>query len=175
MLKQYTSVLRPFLALSSAAVLGLGSQANASTILAPEVSALHAGNIQHCDTVVAGRAFAETFECGDELFGTVFNAIDGVGINVGDGGHFTRCPADLAGSQWNRNVPLASRGPTANLARSATTSRSKTARGSSTATWYAILSTATRPIVVQRNTPQVLALRPAAAGRGDEPELLTTG
>jgi hypothetical protein len=113
MLKQYTSVLRPFLALSTVAVLGLGSQANAVTILAPEVSALHAGNIKHCDTVVAGRDFTKTFECGDELFGTVFNAIDGVGINVGDGGHFTRLPrADLNGNgQWNRNVPARITGP----------------------------------------------------------------
>ena len=113
MRKQYANALRSLLTLSFVGVVGLSEPAHAITINAPEMPALHPGNIQHCDTTVAGRNFADTFECGDELFGTVFNALDGVGINVGDGSRFTRVPrADLNGNgQWNRNVPPRVTGP----------------------------------------------------------------
>lgn len=94
-------------------VTGLGKPVSAITINAPEVPALHAGNIRHCDAAVATRDFDAVFECGDVMFATVFNAVDGVGINVGDGGRFTRVPrADLSGTgQWNRNVPARATGP----------------------------------------------------------------
>ncbi len=98
---------------AAAGALALAAPASAITINAPEVSALHTGNIVHCDTAVAEREFDETFECGDELFATVFNALDGVGINVGDGGRFTRVPrSDLNGTlQWNKNIPARITGP----------------------------------------------------------------
>src|SRR5262245_26839912 len=101
------------LATVSAAVIGFSGAASAITINAPEVSLLHTGNIEHCDAAVATHEFDEVFECGDELFGTVFNALDGVGINVGDGGRFTRVPrSDLNGTlQWNRNIPARITGP----------------------------------------------------------------
>src|SRR5262245_45302469 len=101
------------LATVSAAVIGFSGAASAITINAPEVSLLHTGNIEHCDAAVATHEFDEVFECGDELFGTVFNALDGVGINVGDGGRFTRVPrSDLNGTlQWNRNIPERITGP----------------------------------------------------------------
>ena len=94
-------------------VLGVSGNVRAITINAPEVSAVHTGNIVHCDAAVATHEFDEIFECGDELFATVFNALDGVGINVGDGGRFTRVPrTDLNGTgQWNRNVPARITGP----------------------------------------------------------------
>src|SRR5262245_10315837 len=108
-----TALRRGATAAMSAALLGLTGSAGAITINAPEVSALHAGNIEHCDDAVAGGEFDEVFECGDELFATVFNALDGVGINVGDGGRFTRVPrSDLNGTlQWNKNIPARITGP----------------------------------------------------------------
>src|SRR5262245_63587361 len=108
-----TAFRRSATAAVSAAALGLSGQVSAITIGAPEVPALHTGNIEHCDAAVATREFDEVFECGDELFATVFNALDGVGINVGDGGRFTRVPrSDLNGTlQWNKNIPARITGP----------------------------------------------------------------
>ena len=55
------------------------------------------------------------FEGGDELFETVFNALDGVGANVGQGQRFTRMPrADLRGfGEWANHVPARETGPNA--------------------------------------------------------------
>jgi hypothetical protein len=80
-----------------------------------DVSAIHGGLIVHCDEVVAELDFLETFECGDVLFDTEFNAVDGVGANVGDGGRFTRVPrADLTGpGEWATHVPTRATGPNA--------------------------------------------------------------
>jgi hypothetical protein len=71
------------------------------------VEHLHGGAIEHCDVAVAGQDFLAAFDCGDELFETAFNAVDGVGANVGDGGRFTRGPrADLAGpGEWASHLP----------------------------------------------------------------------
>lgn len=68
--------------------------------------------------VAAGRqeeAFDEAFEHGDELFETVFNAVDGVGANVGRGQRFTRVPrADLVGpTEWAHHTPSRATGPNA--------------------------------------------------------------
>ncbi|MEO8603235.1 MAG: di-heme oxidoredictase family protein [bacterium] len=60
----------------------------------------------------AHAAFEEAFEHGDALFETQFNAVDGVGADVGDGQRFTRVPrADLAA--WSAHVPSRSTGPNA--------------------------------------------------------------
>jgi cytochrome c peroxidase len=79
------------------------------------VSEIHEGNIEHCDEAVADREFAEAFECGDELFETVFNEVDGVGANVGGGARFSRVPrADRAGpGEWKRHTPARVTGPNA--------------------------------------------------------------
>ena len=63
----------------------------------------------------ADEAFDLAFETGDELFETRFNAIDGVGANVGDGQRFTRVPrADLRGrGEWANHVPSRATGPNA--------------------------------------------------------------
>jgi hypothetical protein len=60
-------------------------------------------------------AFEEAFELGDELFGTTFNALDGVGGNVGRGQRFTHIPrADLQGpGEWFRHTPARVTGPNA--------------------------------------------------------------
>ncbi len=69
------------------------------------------GVIEHCDEVIAERDFAAIFDCGDELFESRFNAIDGVGIEVGDGGRFTRVPrADLSAT-FGSNIPARETGP----------------------------------------------------------------
>ena len=68
------------------------------------------------DLVAAGQtheAFEDAFEHGDVLFETVFNALDGVGANVGDGTRFTRVPrADLnRPGQWAKHRPSRATGP----------------------------------------------------------------
>lgn len=70
------------------------------------------GAMEHCDDIVAGGNFLPIFDCGDELFEIRFNAVDGVGMDVGDGGRFTRVPrADLA--NWSSATPMRSTGPNA--------------------------------------------------------------
>src|SRR5262245_5069702 len=70
---------------------------------------------EHCDEAVAEREFEDTFECGDELFETKFNELDGVGANVGQGQRFTRTPrADLRGAnEWFNHTPARVTGPNA--------------------------------------------------------------
>jgi hypothetical protein len=79
-----------------------------------EVRRFHGAAIEHCDEAVE-EGFVEAFECGDELFEVVFNSVDGVGSNVGDGGRFTRTPrADLDGpGEWARHTPTRATGPNA--------------------------------------------------------------
>jgi cytochrome c peroxidase len=59
--------------------------------------------------------FLEAFECGDELFATTFNALDGIGAKVGDGSRFARVPrADLTGAgEWADHFPKRATGPNA--------------------------------------------------------------
>ena len=113
--RRSTALRSGAIAAVSAAVVGFSGSVSAITINAPELPALNKGNIEHCDEVVAGLDFLETFECGDELFDAMFNAVDGVGANVGDGGRFTRVPrADLTGpGEWATHVPQRATGPNA--------------------------------------------------------------
>jgi hypothetical protein len=64
---------------------------------------------------LVGEGFDEAFEEGDELFETQFNAVDGVGANVGNGMRFSRFPrADLRGAgQWFNHTPARITGPNA--------------------------------------------------------------
>lgn len=86
------------------------------------VSDLHPPQAEHVDQaqlfnlVASGQraaAFTEAFELGDELFETTFNALDGVGANVGQGFRFSRVPrADLDGpGQWANHFPPRESGP----------------------------------------------------------------
>ncbi len=70
---------------------------------------------EHCDGAVASEDFLAVFECGDAFFDFRFNAVDGGGGNVGDGGRYTRLPrADLAGSGgWADHFPRRATGPNA--------------------------------------------------------------
>ncbi len=88
------------------------------------VEQLHEGQIEHTnqkklfDLVASGQqeeAFDFAFDQGNELFETEFNAIDGIGGNVGQGQRFTRVPrADLNGpDQWANHFPPRATGPNA--------------------------------------------------------------
>jgi hypothetical protein len=61
------------------------------------------------------EAFLEAFELGDTIFGNVFNALDGIGANVGNGERFSRMPrSDLKGAgQWFAHAPPRVTGPNA--------------------------------------------------------------
>ncbi len=60
-------------------------------------------------------AFQLAFAHGDEMFETTFNAVDGVGANVGDGQRFSRLPrADqVRPGEWATHVPPRTTGPNA--------------------------------------------------------------
>jgi hypothetical protein len=88
------------------------------------ISTLHEPKAEHTDqqellTHVKNQeyseAFEKAFEHGDEFFETEFDALDGVGANVGDGTRFTRVPrADLTGpGQWATHYPKRATGPNA--------------------------------------------------------------
>lgn len=88
------------------------------------LSPLHEEEAEHVDQqellrlVRSGEvaaAFDLAFEAGDELFEASFNALDGVGANVGQGQRFTRVPrADLSGAgEWARHLPPRATGPNA--------------------------------------------------------------
>ncbi len=77
-----------------------------------DVAANVPGAIEHCDEQIAARDFNEIFDCGDELFETQFNAVDGVGASFGTGQRFTRTPRfDLDG--YADIVPPRQTGPNA--------------------------------------------------------------
>lgn len=86
-----------------------------------EVEPYHEPQAEHCDQMeLLGIAdpdqrFEETFDCGDELFDTRFNMLDGVGANVGDNLRFTRVPrADKLGpTEWANHTPRRATGPNA--------------------------------------------------------------
>lgn len=61
------------------------------------------------------ETFIETFEVGDELFETAFDAVHGVGARVGSGQRFSRVPrADLdAVGEWASHLPARATGPNA--------------------------------------------------------------
>jgi hypothetical protein len=85
------------------------------------VASVHEPQAEHCiqselnDIADPHARFEEAFECGDELFEVRFNALDGVGANVGDGQRFTRTPrADKKGpGEWATHTPPRATGPNA--------------------------------------------------------------
>jgi len=108
----------------AAVVIGSGLGARAIITNLVLVSALHEPAGQHLDQSElinlvqnnqTDQAFEEAFEHGDKLFATTFNAVDGVGANVGQGQRFTRVPrADLTGpGEWANHIPPRATGPNA--------------------------------------------------------------
>lgn len=95
-------------------LLVIGGSANGGLIIELETP-----QTEHCSQTtmveiedLAARA-AEAFECGDELFGFNFNALDGGGANVGNGQRYTRVPrADKNGvGEWLNHFPERATGP----------------------------------------------------------------
>jgi len=123
----------------------------------------HADQHEFYDLVVAGddeEAFEAAFEDGDELFETVFNALDGVGANVGNGQRFTRVPrADLIGQgQWAKHTPPRATGPNASNCNACHSQPADDGAGSAAANVHrdpnhtGILSK-----FIERNTPHTFA------------------
>jgi len=90
------------------------------------VDILHGRQLVHTDqaALLAMRprdAYLEAFTRGDEIFSDQFNAADGGGANIGDGGRFTRFPrVDLVGKDaqgrlmWASHIPARQTGPDTN-------------------------------------------------------------
>jgi hypothetical protein len=81
---------------------------------------VHASQAALLSLVKSGQgatAFQQAFADGDVMFSTPFNALDGVGANVGNGQRFTRVPrADLTGpGQWASHFPPRATGPNSNF------------------------------------------------------------
>ncbi|MEZ4731981.1 MAG: di-heme oxidoredictase family protein [Caldilineaceae bacterium] len=138
LLTSCVSLVRQQATLSSVAVTeGVFLSEQVSTAYRPQAAAalppaemlsllddLHEAVAEHADQaallalVQAGQpdlAFSEAFHLGDELFETQFNALDGVGANVGQGLRFTQTPrADLDGAgEWATHFPMRITGPNA--------------------------------------------------------------
>ena len=100
---------------------GLLAASTAESVELVEVERYHEAQAEHCEQAdILGIAdpaerFGAAFDCGDELFETRFNMLDGVGANVGNNLRFTRVPrADMAGpGEWHFHTPLRSTGPNA--------------------------------------------------------------
>lgn len=134
-----------------------------------EVKKVHSGAAVHADQqellglVLAGQdeaAFEETFELGDELFATLFNAIDGVGANVGRGQRFSHVPrADLKGAgEWFRHAPARVTGPNSNACNSCHFRPFEDGAGDAAANVHRdTFRTGIVGQFVERNTPHVFA------------------
>lgn len=128
-----------------------------------EPQAEHADQQEFYDLVVAGmheEAFELAFEEGDELFETVFNALDGVGANVGQGQRFTRVPrADLNGPhQWANHFPARATGPNAEACNQCHNQPFDDGAGGAAATVHRDpLHSASLGSFIERNTPHVFA------------------
>ena len=107
------------------------------------------------------KAFEEAFEVGDELFETKFNAIDGVGANVGQNLRFTRVPrADLTGpGEWANHIPTRATGPNAESCSSCHNQPFDDRAGSAALDVRRDpLHTANVGSFIRRNTPHVFAI-----------------
>lgn len=94
---------------------------NARAAEPDEVEPFHEAQAEHCDQLEMlditdpHERFEDAFDCGDELFETQFNILDGVGANVGNNLRFTRVPrADMVGAdEWAFHTPQRTTGPNA--------------------------------------------------------------
>ncbi|HEY8154847.1 MAG TPA: di-heme oxidoredictase family protein [Myxococcota bacterium] len=122
-LQKSLRALRPSHGLAATLFAVQAGSASAIVVDLDRVRALHESPAPHVEQVMLTTlveadpdlAFETAFEIGDELFETVFNAIDGVGANVGNGQRFTRMPrADLrGGTEWFNHRPARASGPNA--------------------------------------------------------------
>lgn len=143
---------------------------SAIVITQTEVSAVESPAAEHVDQnelrqlVASGRkheAFEAAFEGGDELFETTFNALDGVGANVGQGQRFTSVPrADLRGAnEWMNHRPIRFTGPNASSCISCHSKPFDDGAGDpSTAVHRDPLRTGNLADFIQRDTPPLFGL-----------------
>jgi hypothetical protein len=153
----------------AALMLGLGGAAWGIIIDLTVVGAIHVPNAEHADQeelydlVASGQteeAFEEAFELGDELFEVTFNALDGVGANVGDGQRFTRIPrADKTGpGQWANHIPARATGPNGQSCNACHQLLFDDGAGSAAANVHRDpFHTGNLGKMIQRNTPHVFA------------------
>jgi hypothetical protein len=140
------------------------------------VDLLHDPVAEHCDQQELlgigdpALRFEVAFGCGDELFEVQFNALDGVGMNVGDNQRFTRLPrADLnAANEWASTIPARTTGPNGSACVSCHDKPFDDGAGLANSNVIRDpLHTADPGRMIQRNTPHVFA--PGALQRlGDE-------
>lgn len=123
----------------------------------------HGDQLALLDLVQRGHedeAFELAFENGDELFETLFNALDGVGANVGRGQRFTRVPrADLDGPlEWANHVPARTTGPNAESCNSCHRTPADDGAGFAVDNVHRDPEHRGRPSAfIQRNTPHLFA------------------
>lgn len=106
-------------------------------------------------------AFIRAVFVGDTLFGNSFNALDGIGANVGNGERFTRTPrADLSGpGQWLAQAPTRATGPNAAACNECHSKPTEDGSGVAVANVHRDPEgSATLGHFIQRNTPHVLAM-----------------
>lgn len=104
---------------SDSEVEALGKLTDTAIADLEEIQGQHEPQAEHCiqeelnEIEDPQERFRAAFDCGDELFETVFNALDGVGANVGGGQRFTRIPrADRVGAgEWATHSPVRATGP----------------------------------------------------------------
>src|SRR5262245_55457752 len=142
--------------------------ASAIVVDLDEVAPLHPAVGSHIDqTLLTGlvtqdpeAAFETAFEVGDEMFETVFHAVDGVGANVGGGQRVTRVPrADLrGGSEWFNHKPARETGPNASNCNACHNQPFDDAAGNASANVHRDPLRGGVPAqFIQRNTPHLFA------------------
>ena len=142
--------------------------ASAIVVDLDSVSAQHEARGPHIDQtmltalVVAnpGLAFETAFDIGDEMFETVFDALGGVGANVGGGQRFTRVPrADLrGGTEWFDHRPARETGPNAENCNACHNLPTDDAAGNAAANVHRDPLRGGVPAqFIQRNTPHLFA------------------
>ena len=165
-----TTRLSAYLVIAGAALLLSAGAIRAMIYDMGLVRTLHEPNAEHTNqldllNLVKGgqndEAVEAAFEAGDEFFETEFNALDGVGANVGDGSRFTHVPrADLNGpGQWAQHQPPRATGPNAISCNACHIQLFDDGGGSVVANVHRDpLHTGNVKQFIQRNTPHVFAL-----------------
>lgn len=157
--------------LALGAVLVLGSAYGVQAIVKDLalVGSLHEPRAEHVDQMeladlarrgLEEEAFELAFEEGDELFETVFNALDGAGARVGRGQRFTRVPrADLDGAgEWANHLPRRTTGPNAEACNHCHRDPFDDGSGGASANVHRDpLHTGRLGSFIQRNTPHLFA------------------
>jgi cytochrome c peroxidase len=131
-----------------------------------KVASLHSPAAAHCSMfslLNAPNRFDAAFKCGDVHFQTHFNAVDGVGANVGNSQRFTRMPrADKKGTapaEWNNHVPARATGPNADSCNSCHSQGGDDGGGGASENVHRDPGrTGNAQLMIQRNTPHLFGI-----------------